>query len=262
MFIKLQCESETRAVQNKKCGTSVYLPMVSAWRWLCSSRLRSDSADTFCCCKLDPSLEAFHRLPAEVLITKFIYDFFLSTPQLILKAHSTPKKKQEIKQKLDLWMLLACKNSTGWIFMCFSFENLFMALLCIVLEEKFPPAASRFCICWFIIFHLRKKNIFLCKQRGQIEIQTQILILEYRAEDKVNSIRRKSSRRDEGKRTICRKICFFKKLLFFSRRMQFSSLHHYSAFALAQKDLSWGSTNRNETFIIKKHSIVGRMKKL
>lgn len=122
---------------------------------------------------------------------------------------------EETKQKLDLWILLAPQNSLLWSFTSFS-----------SFSEKFIYRSllyrSLFCICWFIIFHLRTEQI-LCKQ-GKIETQTQ----EFRCSLFLRSTRgwrqqRKiwrwiqsegSSRLADGMGTICRKICFWKVFLF------------------------------------------------
>lgn len=146
----------------------LYLPTVAAWCWLCSSRLRSGSACTSCCCRSCPlrNCSFNFQLPVRSAYYQFIYDSFLSAHRI------PPKKKQrdeqirgeETKQKLDLWILLAPQNSLLWSFTSFS-----------SFSEKFIYRSllyrSLFCICWFIIFHLRTEQI-LCKQ-GKIETQTQ-----------------------------------------------------------------------------------------
>lgn len=66
----------------------LYLPTVAAWCWLCSSRLRSGSACTSCCCRSCPlrNCSFNFQLPVRSAYYQFIYDSFLS-------AHRIPPKK-------------------------------------------------------------------------------------------------------------------------------------------------------------------------
>lgn len=93
-----------------------------------------------------------------------ISSFFRAATQLNLKAHSTSKWAQKgNKAEIRFMNSLLSPCKFRWMdfyvfFRFFSPPNLFISLDC---------------ICWFIIFHLRMKNV-PCKQRGKIEIQTQI----------------------------------------------------------------------------------------